>query len=94
MATVYILYSNNLNRYYIGSCHDFEKRLQEHISKKYKDSFTTRTDDWKVFFLINDLDYGQARKIEKHIKRMKSKLYIENLAKYPEISNKLKIKYK
>jgi putative endonuclease len=31
--------------------------------------------------------------IESHIKSMKSKMYIENLRKYPAISEKLKEKY-
>ena len=36
----------------------------------------------------------QALAIEKHIKKMKSKIYIENLTRYPEMSNKLIKKYK
>jgi putative endonuclease len=35
----------------------------------------------------------QAHKIENHIKKMKSKKYIENLKKYPEISLRLLQKY-
>jgi len=35
----------------------------------------------------------QALAIEKHIKSMKSKIYIENLKKYPEMVTKLLIKY-
>jgi putative endonuclease len=31
--------------------------------------------------------------IEKHIKRMKSRVYIENLKKYPDVINRLKEKY-
>ncbi|WP_366519227.1 GIY-YIG nuclease family protein [uncultured Dokdonia sp.] len=33
MVTVYILYSKNINKYYIGSCLDLALRIQEHISK-------------------------------------------------------------
>ncbi|PXY38851.1 excinuclease ABC subunit C, partial [Flavobacterium cheongpyeongense] len=36
----------------------------------------------------------QALAIEKHIKDMKSKIYIENLLRYPEVINKLLEKYK
>ena len=32
--------------------------------------------------------------IEKHIKNMKSKIYIQNLAKYPEMTQKLLLKLK
>ncbi len=37
--------------------------------------------------------YTQALKIEKHIKNIKSKKYIHDCAKYPEISQKLLKKY-
>ncbi|NOZ48348.1 MAG: GIY-YIG nuclease family protein, partial [Chlorobi bacterium] len=30
MATVYILYSKKMDSYYIGSCKDFNIRLEEH----------------------------------------------------------------
>jgi putative endonuclease len=46
-----------------------------------------------VFLVIENLEYQQSRKIEKHIKRMKSKTFIENLKKYPELIEKLKRKY-
>jgi len=42
---------------------------------------------------LDDLTYAQARMIETHIKRMKSRKYIENLMKYPAIAEKLKEKY-
>jgi hypothetical protein len=30
MATFYILFSKSIDRYYIGSCLDLEKRISEH----------------------------------------------------------------
>ena len=44
-------------------------------------------------FEISCKDQTQALAIEKHIKLMKSKVYIENLIKYPEMTEKLKNKY-
>jgi putative endonuclease len=41
-----------------------------------------------------DLEYMQARKIENHIKRMKSKKYIKDLKSYSELSEKLFNQYK
>ena len=93
MATVYILYSKTINKYYIGSCVNLEERLEDHKNKKYTDSYTSFVDDWILFYVINDLEYTQARNIENHIKKMKSRIYIENLKKYEEISFKLKIKF-
>ena len=86
MAYAYILYSKTIDNYYIGSCKEIENRLKQHRGNHFKTGFTKRTKDWKVYFLIENLEYQQARNIEKHIKRMKSKTYILNLKKYPEIS--------
>jgi putative endonuclease len=94
MANVYILYSKKLNKFYTGSCLDFEKRLTDHLAKKFIDGFSAKTNDWELFYIIKDLTYKQAREIEAHIKRMKSKKYIEELKKYSEISEKLIEKYK
>ena len=94
MATVYILFSKNINKYYIGSCMDINQRMKEHISRRFNLSFTAKADDWIVFFQVDELEYSQARKIEDHIKKMKSRKYIENLSKYPDIINKIKLKYR
>ena len=89
MAFVYILYSQKINRYYVGSCINLSERLMEHRTGKYEKSYTTKPNDWQLFYFIPDLDYKQARLIENHLKKMKSKKYIENLSKYQEISLKL-----
>jgi putative endonuclease len=38
---------------------------------------------------IECTSFAQAREIESHVKRMKSKKYIANLKQYPEIIQKL-----
>jgi putative endonuclease len=88
------LYSPGLDTFYIGSCINLCERIVEHNSNWYENSFTSKIADWSLYFSIDELDYKQARNIEAHIKRMKSKRYIENLKKHKEISEKLKIKYK
>jgi len=93
MAAVYILYSNSLDVYYIGSCHDLKSRLSQHRNKEFQSSYTSKTDDWELFLSIEDLEYKQARNIEQHIKKMKSRKYIQNLDRYPDIINRLKEKY-
>jgi putative endonuclease len=93
MATVYILFSKKLNRFYTGSCNDLQDRLLKHQTKIYSESYTTNSDDWELYHTINGLTYEQARSIELHIKKMKSKVYIENLLKYPEIIERLKQLY-
>ena len=94
MATVYILYSLELNKFYIGSCIDLQMRLHQHINKDFGNSFTSKVADWVVFLAIDNLNYEQSRCIEQHIKKMKSVTYIKNLKIYPEIVGKLIERYK
>ena len=94
MAVVYVLYSKELDKYYIGSCLNLEERLRQHKENEFDKSYTKRANDWKVFLKIEALDYKVARKVEKHVKSMKSKKYIENLQKYKEMQLKLIAKYK
>ena len=94
MASVYVLFSKKLDRFYTGSCLDLSKRLDEHLQGIFADSFTSKAPDWELFLRIDNLTYQQARLIELHIKKMKSKVYIENLKKYEEIQNRLIDLYK
>ena len=71
MATVYILYSLKLDKYYTGSCINFQNRLEKHLNKSFANAYTTKSDDWEPFLVLNQLEYKQARKIESHIKQMK-----------------------
>ena len=81
---VYIIYSEKLHKFYIGQTSDFEKRLDQHndINSSY---ITKPGRPWVVFLLIPVASIGQAIKVEKHIKKMKSKVYIQNLKKYPDM---------
>lgn len=94
MATVHILYSKSIDRFYIGSTRDLILRLKQHNEPEFKLSFTQRASDWVLFYTIENLAYHQARSIEKHIKEMKSTQYILNLTKYHEITGKLIEKFK
>jgi putative endonuclease len=85
MASVYILHSQKLNKFYTGSCKDVSYRIDQHINKEFAKAFTVNADDWMLFFFRDDLGYKQARLIERHIKNMKTKAYIQNLKNYPEL---------
>ena len=91
MAYCYILYSETADTFYIGITSETpELRLEKHLSDFYqKPKFTNIANDWKIFWSIECHDIIVARKIEKHLKKMKSRKYLENLIKYPEIANKL-----
>ncbi len=46
MYTVYVLYSDRIDRYYIGYTNDLERRLSEHNRRKGK--FTDRGIPWEL----------------------------------------------
>lgn len=93
MASIYVLYSLKLDRFYIGSCKDLSYRIDQHLNKEFTKSFTSKVSDWELFFYADDLGYEQSRLIETHVKKMRSKTYIHNLKKHPEIIERLKEKF-
>ena len=88
MHQVYILYSEKLNRFYIGYTSDLKTRMEFHANAENR-KFTHNATDWKLFLTIDCNNKIQGLAIEKHIKSMKSKVYIENLNKYPEMIEKI-----
>jgi putative endonuclease len=93
-ALVYILYSPSFDTFYTGfTTISVSERLERHNSKYYDNAYTSRASDWEVYVLIECVSEQQARLIETHIKRMKSKQYIENLKKYPDMIGRLLTRY-
>jgi putative endonuclease len=93
MYKVYIIYSKNLDKYYVGQTIDVERRIKEHNTGFYKSAYTSKTNDWVLYFFIECTSKSQGIKLEAHIKRMKSRKYYEDIKRYPEISEKLLLKY-
>ena len=91
MPFVYILFSKDLNKFYVGACsNSIEERIHKHNSGFYGDKkFTSKVSDWTLFFSFQVSDFKLAIRIEHKIKSMKSKVYIQNLAKYPEMVQNL-----
>jgi putative endonuclease len=92
ITACYIIFSKKLNRFYIGVVHDdLNERINKHNDGSYGDHrFTAKATDWELFLVIETESFKQALTIEKHIKSMKSAVYIRNLSKYPEMIEKLK----
>ncbi len=90
-AYVYILFSEEINKFYTGSTAlSPEERLDLHLSGYYTSKkFTAKAQDWQLFLQIPCKTIEQARQIELHIKNMKSSQYIRNLKRYPEMKVKL-----
>jgi len=80
MASVYILFSEELNKYYIGSTTvSIEDRLKKHLSNHK--GFTGRAKDWLLVYSEEYSDKQDALIREKQIKSWKSKPMTENLIK-------------
>ncbi len=74
MYSVYILYSESFNRYYVGYTNDLIRRVSEHNRKKGK--FTDAGIPWKLVHTELYSTKKEAMAREKFIKRKKSKSFI------------------
>lgn len=89
MRFVYIIYSKKSDKYYIGETYEIEQRLMFHNSTDDNTNSTKSGIPWVLFLALQVENRIIARRIETHIKRMKSKIYIQNLKQYPEMQLKL-----
>jgi putative endonuclease len=74
---VYIIYSEKINKYYVGFTDDLEWRLERHNMGWGK--YTKRGIPWRLVYYETYETKSDALKREKEIKQRKSKAYIENL---------------
>ncbi len=77
MPFTYILYSQKLNKYYVGACIDMDRRLYEHNIGHSK--FTSTGVPWQLKYTEMFETLAEAKKRELQIKKMKSRKYIEEL---------------
>ncbi|MCA9383765.1 GIY-YIG nuclease family protein [Candidatus Dojkabacteria bacterium] len=79
---VYILFSKNIDRFYVGMSNNPDRRLIYHnIGKGGGNAFTKRAHDWQIVFTQKFVDKQSASKFETHIKTQKSRRYIKSLIK-------------
>ena len=76
---VYILYSRVLDKYYVGSSEDVDKRLHYHENPIERRKFTVRGAPWIIVCILACDSREHALKLESFIKRMKSRDFIERL---------------
>ncbi|WP_215226760.1 GIY-YIG nuclease family protein, partial [Echinicola shivajiensis] len=86
---VYILYSKSIDTFYIGFSSDLSQRIDQHREHGIKGSFTNRAEDWELYFSLTCTSESQARSIERHLKKNKSRKYLSNLKKYEAIGRRL-----
>ncbi|NUM72512.1 MAG: GIY-YIG nuclease family protein [Ignavibacteriaceae bacterium] len=78
MWFVYILYSKLIDKYYTGYTHDIAMRIERH--NQGWGNFTSKANDWQLYYSEEFDTKGDAIKRENEIKRKKSRKYIESLS--------------
>ena len=79
MPYTYILFSEKLNKYYIGACTDLKRRLYEH--NMGHSTFTKTGIPWEIVYTEQYDTLPLAQERERKIKARKSRAYIEELIK-------------
>jgi putative endonuclease len=69
----------SLDKYYVGETEDIELRINQHKINLYKNSYTSKSDDWILKKSIQVNNKSIALQIEKHIKRKGNKEYKEKV---------------
>ncbi len=73
---VYIIWSEKLNKFYVGSTQDLENRLSEHNNGE--DNFTSKGVPWKLIWNIESENRAEAVRLENKIKKRGIKRFLEN----------------
>ena len=71
----YILYSESINKYYVGYTNNFERRIIEH--NRIKGKFTDNGIPWEIVHIEIFKNRIDAHQRELQIKNKKSRKYIE-----------------
>ena len=79
MFYLYILYSDNSDKYYIGYTNDYERRFHEH-NHSDRTTFTSKHRPWilKAVFACGEIE-SEAIHLERFIKKQKSRKLLERL---------------
>jgi len=79
MHYFYIIYSRSINQYYVGESENTTVRLQQHNTGHFKGSSTSKAKDWEIVLQVPCKDRSEARKLERFVKKQKSKKFIESI---------------
>ena len=80
MYFIYILFSASTDKYYVGYTSEFNGRLRRHNSQEDFNTYTKKHRPWEVAALFScGVLKSDAIKIERFIKKQKSRKLIEKL---------------
>ncbi|MBZ9652162.1 GIY-YIG nuclease family protein [Psychroflexus montanilacus] len=85
MHFLYIIYSKQKDKFYVGETSDADFRVNLHNQHQFKGAFTKIADDWKLVLSFQCQSKNDAILLEKFIKRMKSRKFIKKIIEQPEI---------
>ena len=78
MASIYILYSPLLDKFYVGhTCQSLQERLRKHLSAH--GGFTAKVKDWEIVYSEPFPSKDEAYARERQIKAWKSKRKVAQL---------------
>ena len=83
--SVYIIYSERLDRYYTGSTQSVAQRIDRHNAGATK--YTKAGRPWRLVYRKSFQTRAEAVKRETKIKSMKSRKYIEDLVRSFNLNN-------
>ena len=76
---LYIIFSKSSNIYYVGETHNCKERVQKHNNHSYEGAFSKIATDWELVLTFSTNSKEDALYLEKFIKRMKSRKFIEKI---------------
>ncbi|HLG34744.1 MAG TPA: GIY-YIG nuclease family protein [Bacteroidia bacterium] len=83
MYYVYVLYSEEVGKYYIGQTNNIERRIQEHNLRQHR--YTSNKGLWKLIYKEEHATRSMAMKRESFFKSGKGREFIKsNLSKLAE----------
>jgi putative endonuclease len=85
MYFLYIVYSKSQDWFYTGETLDLNYRLELHNTHQFKGSYTKIASDWAFVLQHECSSKTGALYLERFIKRMKSRKFIEKIIKDPDI---------
>lgn len=89
MHFLYIIYSPTSDKYFTGETTNVPERIEQHNSHKKIKTFTRAASDWELKLTHKCHSKEEAIFLEKYIKGMKSRKFIEKIIDHPEVLDKL-----
>ena len=78
--SIYILYSEKADKYYVGQTSDLEKRVHDHNHPVVNSKYTAKYIPWELCFsaYVSE-ERGDAIQVELFIKKQKSRLFLQKI---------------